>query len=286
MPEWFNSMLWAAGLFVCTLILVRLMGKGQAARLTYFDLVNAMVIGFMAAALALHMIPNVVGGFIALAIWTLLPLAIRFLSIKYKVIRDLYQGKETVLVNHGKVLEDKLMEVRLTPEDLLSQLRKKNVFSFADVEFAVLEPSGEVSVLLKKEQQPATPKTLGINVANESVPQTVIMDGEIIDEHLTALGFHRGWLQTELKKAGVALENVFIAQVDAAGQLYLDTFDDAMQVPKPQTKELIWATLRKAQADFELYALGTKNNAAKRVYEKSAHTLADSIIALEPLLKR
>lgn len=286
MPEWLNILVRSIGLFFLTLLLVRLIGKRQTSRLTFFDLITGIVVGVMAAAISLNLVKDLANGLIALAVWTIFPMLIYVLAIKYKTVRDIVQGKETVLINHGKVLEDKLLEARLTPEDLLSQLRKKNVFNFADVEFAVLEPTGEVSALLKKDKQPATAKTLGINVGQENVPQTVMLDGIIMDEPLTAMGLNRHWLHTELEKVGVAPENVFIAQVDSVGQLYLDLFDDAIQVPKPKTKELAYAILKKCQADCELYALGTKQPDAKKMYGKSSKILSEAIQELEPLLKR
>lgn len=285
MPEWVNTLLRSAGLFFLALLLVRLIGKRLTARLTFFDLVTAIVIGVLAAAVSLNLV-GPVDGIAALAVWTVFPALIYLLAIKYKAVRDIVQGAETVLINHGKVLEDKLLEARLTPEDLLSQLRKKDVFNFADVEFAVLEPTGEVSALLKKDRQPATAKTLGLEVGRESVPQTVMLDGLIMDEPLTAMGLNRRWLHTELEKAGVAPENVFIAQVDSVGQLYLDLFDDSILPPKPKTKELAYATLKKCQADCEIYALGTKQPEAKRMYEKSSKILSEVVQELEPLLKR
>ncbi|NLI14465.1 DUF421 domain-containing protein [Pelotomaculum propionicicum] len=286
MPEWLNILLRTTGLFMLTLLLVRLIGKRQTSRLTFFDLVTGIAIGVIAAAISLNLAVNLTNGLIALVVWTGFPALIYLLSIKYKAVRDIVQGKETVLINHGKVLEDKLLEARFTPEDLLSQLRKKNVFNFADVEFAVLEPTGEVSALLKKDKQPLTPKTAGLNVGQESVPQTVMLDGTIMDEPLTAMGLNRRWLHTELEKAGVAPENVFIGQVDSVGQLYLDLFDDTIQVPKPKAKELAFATLKKCQADCELYALGTKQPEAKKMYGKSSKILSEVIQELEPLLKR
>ncbi|MCL6639181.1 MAG: DUF421 domain-containing protein [Firmicutes bacterium] len=286
MPEWLNVLLRSAGLFFLTLLLVRLIGKRQTSRLTFFDLVTGIAAGVIAAAISLNLAGNPVNGLIALAVWTLFPAAAYLLAIKSKAVRDIVMGRETVLVNHGKVLEDKLLEARFTPEDLLSQLRKKNVFNLADVEFAVLEPTGEVSALLKKDKQPVTATTLGVDAGRESVPQTVILDGIIMDEPLAAMGLNRGWLHTELEKAGVAPENVFIGQVDSAGQLYLDLFDDSIRVPKPKAKELAHATLKKCQADCELYALGAKEPAAKKMYGDSAGILAEVIQELEPLLKR
>jgi uncharacterized membrane protein YcaP (DUF421 family) len=197
MSEWLNILLRSAGLFALTLLLVRLIGKRLTSRLTFFDLVTGIAIGVIVAALSLNMVQNFAGGLVALAVWTVFPALLYLLAIKYKAVRDILQGKETVLINHGKVLEDKLLEARLTPEDLLGQLRKKNVFNFADVEFAVLEPDGELSALLKKEKQPATPKTLGLAVVRESVPQTVMLDGVVMDEPLAAMGLNRRWLKPE-----------------------------------------------------------------------------------------
>ncbi|NLJ77428.1 MAG: DUF421 domain-containing protein [Peptococcaceae bacterium] len=285
MPEWLSILARSAGLFILTLLLVRLVGKRQTSQLTFFDLVTAIVIGVIAAAISLNLVVPT-NGLIALVIWTGFPALIFLLALRYKAVRDIVQGKETVLINHGKVLEDKLLEARLTPEDLLGQLRKKDVFNFADVEFAVLEPTGEVSTLLKKDKQAVTPKTMGFNVARESVPQTVMLDGIIMDEPLTAMGLNRRWLHKELEKVGVAPENVFIAQVDSVGQLYLDLFDDSIQVPKPKTKELIYAVMKKCQADCELYALGTKQAVAKKMYTDSSQRLSEAIRDLEPLLLR
>jgi len=234
MPEWLNILLRSAGLFFLTLFLVRLIGKQQTSRLTFFDLVTAIVIAVIVAAISLNLITGLAGGLIALAVWTILPALIFLLSIKYKSVRDIVQGKEEVLINHGKVLEDKLMEARLTPEDLLSQLRKKDIFSFADVEFAVMEPTGEVSVLLKKDKQPLTANTAGTSVGPESVPQTVMMDGIMMDEPLTAMGLNRKWLHTELEKVGVAPENVFIGQVDSGSYTWTSlTMSYRCPGPKP-----------------------------------------------------
>lgn len=286
MPEWVNILLRSLLIFALAFALIRLMGKRQAAQLTFFDLVIGIAVGVIAAAISLNLIANMAHGIIALAVWTGLPILIYYLSLKYKVVRDVYKGKETVLINHGKVLEDKLLETRLSAEDLLSQLRKKNIFQFADVEFAILEPDGELSVLPQKAKQPLTPQTIGLTVAQESVPQTVILDGVIMDEPLSALGLNRGWLQNELKKTGVALENVFLAQVDSYSQLYLDLFDDAIQVPKPKVKELLYATLKSCQADCEMHGLSTKNSEAKAMYTQSALELEKAVQELEPLLKR
>lgn len=285
MTEWINILLLTLGLFILTLLLVRLIGKRQTSRMTLFDLTTAIVIGVMVALISLKLVKPI-SGLVALAVWVGASIGVYFLAIKLKWLRDIVQGKETILINHGKVLEDKLLEVRYTPEDLLGKLREKGAFKVADVEFAILEPNGEVSVMLKKQQQPLTANSVGLPVGAESIPQTVMLDGEILDEPLAAMGLNRQWLLTELEKSGVAKANVFVAQVDSAGQLYLDLFDDAIQVPQPKTKELIFATLKKCQSDCELYALATKQQTAKAMYQRSAQSLSGVINELLPLLKR
>ncbi|AEG60803.1 DUF421 domain-containing protein [Desulforamulus ruminis] len=286
MPDWLNILLRSIGFFALALLLVRLMGKRFTARGSLFDQMNIIVLGVIAASFSINPSLQVVHGLIALALWSLLPVISYYLSMKYKSVKDIVQGKETILINHGKILEDKLLEARFTPEDLLSQLRRKNVFKTADVEFAILEPTGELSVLLKKDRQPLTANSTGLKVASESVPQTVMLDGVMMDEPLTAMGLNRNWLHSELEKVGVAPENVFIAQVDSFGQLYLDLFDDALQSPQPKTKELTYATLKKCQADCELYALGTRQQEAKKMYAQCAGNLEEVLHSLEPLLKR
>lgn len=286
MPEVLNIVLRAIGFFFLTFLLVRLLGKRLSTQLTTFDQINLIVIGAIAAVTTINLNINPGYGVAALAMWVILPVSVYYLSLKSKTVRDIVQGKETILINNGKVLEDQLMRARFSPEDLLSQLRRKNAFKVADVEFAMLEPNGEVSVLLKKDKQPLTPGLSGLKVSQESVPQTVMLDGEILDEPLAAIGLNRNWLHTELEKLGVAPENVFIAQVDSLGQLYLDLFNDAIILPQPKTKELVFATLKKCQADCELYALGTKQPQAKTMYGENAKKLDMVIRNLEPLLKR
>lgn len=281
MIGWPEVVLRSAGLFVGLLVITRLVGSKP--KFSIFD-VTPLVIAAIAAACSTGLLPSAGHGAAAIITWAFLAGLTYYLAMKSKTAHDLVLGKETVLINHGKVLEDKLMEAKMSPEDLMSHLRRQNIFRFADVEFAVLEPTGTVSALLKKDQQSVTPSTLGMQTVNESVPQTVILDGNIMDDHLTAQGVNRQWLMTELEKAGAAPENVFIAQVDSLGQLYLDLFDDAVQTPEPKVRELTMAALKKCQADCELFALQTDDAKAKEMYCGCAEQLHCCVQELEPLL--
>src|SRR5690606_8530079 len=153
------------------------------------------------------------------------------ITLKSKVFRDFFEGKSIVFIQDGKIMEENLKKQGYSTDDLLEKLRQKDVFLASDVEFAVLEPDGKLNVLLKKENQPITAKDLGLKLAPKKEPQTVIMDGKVMYESLANLNLNIAWLETELEKMNVSLENVFLGQADTDGQLYVDLYDDSLKVP-------------------------------------------------------
>ncbi len=286
MPDWIMILIRSVVMFLLIITFLRFVGRKQTSQMTYSDFVVGITIGGMAALISLNVVTNLALGLVGLAVWVLLMVLANYLSLKSKWFHDLFRGRETVLIKHGKVMEDNLKEVQYTGEELLSQLRRKNVFNLADVEFAVLEGNGEVSVLMKSEQTPITPRHLEWSVASQAEPQTVILDGNIIDEGLRNQGLNRAWLKVELDKLGISPENVFIGQIDSSGDLYVDLFDDAIQIPKPTTKDLLFATIKKCEADLELYALATNDPTSRKMYQESAKELIEVVSELRIQLKR
>ncbi|MFS0558456.1 DUF421 domain-containing protein [Brevibacillus sp. 179-C9.3 HS] len=286
MPGWLDIMLRAIGAVAYLFILTKVIGKRQIKQLTYIEYIVGISIGSIAAFMATEMDGPIYHSLIAMGVFALFPVLMGWLSLKSKILRDFFEGKATVLIKEGKILEDNLKKERLTAEDLMEHLRVKNVFRVADVEFALMETSGEVSVLLKSESQPVTPKVLELTVAPSEENQIVIMDGIIMDEPLATAGLNRRWVRTELQKAGVALENVFLGQVDKGGELYLDLYDDKLMVPGAQAMKLAFATLKKCQADLELYALSTKNEQMKRTYQTDSVQLQQIIDQVKPFMIR
>ncbi|NQF16947.1 MULTISPECIES: DUF421 domain-containing protein [Brevibacillus] len=286
MPDWLIILLRSIGAVAYLFLLTKIIGKRQIKQLTYIEYIVGISIGSIAAFMATEMDGPVYHSLIGMGVFALFPYLMEWLSLKSKFLRDLFEGKSTVLIKEGKILEDNLKKERLTAEDLMEQLRIKNVFRVADVEFALMETSGEVSVLLKSESQPVTPKHLELTVAPSEENQVVIMDGMIMDEPLATAGLNRRWVRTELQKAGVALENVFLGQVDKGGDLYLDLYDDKLMVPGAQAMKLAFATLKKCQADLELYALNTKNEQMKRTYQTDSEQLQQIIDQVKPFMIR
>lgn len=285
-PFWAEVALRSLLTFAVMLMFTRLLGKRQITQLTYFEYITGITLGSLAAYAALEESIHWLYPLLAIAVWTLASLGAELLTLKSKTARNLIEGKGTVIIKDGKILEDNLHKERYTTDELLSQLRQKNVFRAADVEFAVLETTGNLSVLLKREHQPITPTRLGVEVPNVQEPQTVIMDGKLLDEPLATIGLNREWLHTELEKIGVTLDNVYLAQVDGYGQLYVDLYDDELQVPAPSSLALLWTNLKKIQADLELFALSTSNASAKGMYQNAAKSLQVQLAKLEPYLTR
>lgn len=241
--SWYGVVIKTIFTVLLLLAITRLLGKRQITQLSLFEYITGITLGSIAAYIPLEAEKTAwYLGALSLLVWVTMAIGIEYLQIKSKKIRDLLDGKETVLIKEGKILEDNLKKERITIDELVSQLRKQNVFRLADVEFAIMEPDGSVNVMVKKERQPITAKMLDISVAQEREPEIVVMDGNIQDESLFRLGKNRKWLNEELEKQGVAIENVFMAQVDSYGDLYLDLYDDQLQQPEAQDRPQLLAT--------------------------------------------
>lgn len=286
MQTWIQILLRSVAIFCLAFVLLRLMGKRNINKITPFRFVCYVVIAILSALISVNIVGNLAAGLIALGVWAVLPVILDFLALKSKWVHDFVSGKETVLIKHGKIMEENLMQTRLTGEELLRELRQKNAFNLADVEFAVMEDTGDISVYLKSDKKPVTAHDLEMKVAPQAEPQTVILDGNILDEPLASLGLNRGWLEIQLENMGVSLDNVFVGQVDSSGDLYIDLFDDAVKLPQPKVKEMLFANLEKIQADLTTFSLETKNEGAKAMYAQNAQKLEGLTEKLRPYLLR
>lgn len=285
MPEWIEVIIRTLFAVVVLFFLTKLLGKRQVSQLSFFEYITGITVGSLAAYISLDTDKLWHLGLIALVVWVACSLGIEYLQIKSKKARDFIDFKSTVLIKDGKIMEDHMKKERLTTDELLEELRKKDVFNISEVEFAIMESDGAINVLLKRENQPLTPKHLGITVAPEKESQAVIMDGKILDKPLDALNLSRSWLQGELEKLGLTEDNVFLGQVDSYGELTVDLYADNFQVPKLQDKPQLYALLKKCEADLELFSLSTDNEKAKKMYEQCSEQLQASLKLLKPLIQ-
>ena len=284
MPSWIDIIIRSFVFLTLLFFMTKILGKKQISELSFFEYVSGITIGSIAGEAITGLEKNMFQGMAAIIIFSLATLLVDILALKSKSFRDFIDGRGTVFIKDGKVLEENLKKEKYTIDELSALLRQKDIYRVADVEFAVLEPRGTISALLKKENRPLTPKDLQMKVPAEKEPQTVIMDGSILDEALRSAGKSKGWLETELEKLELTLDNVFIGQVDSYGELTVDIYDDKLQVPQPTQRPLLLATLKKTQADLEIFSLETQNEKAKAMYEKNAKLVQETIDKLTPYL--
>jgi len=205
----------AIGAFLGVVLITRLIGKSEIKQLTISDYVNGIVIGSIAATLVTDLKTNpwyYVVGLLAFAGMTIL---VQYLGLKYRPARKLVGDEPTIVIHNGKILEQNMAVMRYNMDDLAMQLREKGAFNIADVEFAVVEPDGELSVLFKSQKQPLTPEDLGIPTKYEGIPSELVIDGEIIHQNLKQNNLEEEWLLRELEKQGItSLQEVGYASLD------------------------------------------------------------------------
>ncbi|WP_047982183.1 DUF421 domain-containing protein [Ornithinibacillus contaminans] len=285
MPDWIQIVLRSFTLLVILFLFTKWLGTKQLSQLNIFEYISGVVLGGVVAIHVSTLDSPIYYALLAMFIWFIIPYLVELLSLKSKAFRNFAQGKSRVLIQNGKIMEDNLKKEHFSTDDLLESLRDKNIFKVADVEFAVLEPTGKLSVLPKKDYRPVTPKDLGLKLAPDKEPQTVIMDGRPLLEPLANLSLNPTWLDTELEKMNIQIENVFLGQVDSDGQLTVDLYDDKLAVASPTQKPLLLATMKKCQADLELFALATDNSDSKQLYERNSQRLKRAIDRVAPYLQ-
>lgn len=203
----------ARSLFSATVlfILTKAMGKKQISQLTLFDYVVGISIGSIAASISIDRRIVFSEGIISMVTWGIIPLLLSFISVHSIWGRRLLDGTPTILIQHGKIIEKNLRKAKLTINDLLEELRIKDVFNIADVEFALFETNGKISVLKQSDS-----KAQGL-CAN------IIIDGKIMKNNLELINKNELWLMNELKKQSVFnVEEVLLACYDMNGCLNID----------------------------------------------------------------
>lgn len=286
MPEYVVILVRSLASFSIIFILARILGKSQISQLTFFDYVIGITIGNMAAAVAIDSSVEFINGIIGLLVYTALSLILAFGAIKSYRFRKIVEGSPTILIKEGRVLEKNLLKCKLTYNDLMAGLREKDAFKLSEVELAVLETDGQLSVMKKAEYAPLTPKDMNMTVEEEHRPSLIIVDGKIMEKRLNYLGYTKEWMLGEVMKKGAnSIEDVFLAQIDSQGNVYVDLFDDNIKTQQIKQKPLLAAQLRKIQANLESFAIETNDKAAKRMYYNQSKELQHLIQQINPYLK-
>jgi len=226
-----NSILRATFAYLLLLVVARFMGRKSLAQMTFFDFAIIITLGSVTASLAMG--PQTTPLTAAIVLITLGTLAIitGYLSIKSLWIRKLANSEPITAIENGRIVDKNLKKVRISMNELTSLLRKKNVFNYADVEFAIIENDGQLSVLPKSQKAPLTPSDLKISTSYTGLTKDLIIDGKVLEENLKSIKLDEKWLKTGLFNQGISdIKQVFYAGLDSGGNLYIS-------LKQPNTEE-------------------------------------------------
>lgn len=225
MPELILILLRSIAAFLVLFLMARIMGKKQISQLTFFDYCVGITIGSIAATMSVDQNVKALNGLMSLFVWGLFPIILAYLGMKSNTFSNITDGKATILIENGEILEKNMKKNLLNINELILLLREKDVFKVADVEMAVLETNGKLSVLLKSNKQPVNANMLGIQVQREHGPSILIMDGKTMNKTMEKLGYTEEWLRNEIQQQGASkISDVFLAQIDTSGQIYVDLY--------------------------------------------------------------
>lgn len=217
--------------FVTLLIFARVLGKQQVCQLTSFEYILGITIGSIAATLTTDLSSRAWAHWVGLATWTGAVWLVQWITLRSRAIAKYFNGEPVILIMNGQIMEDNLKKMRHTADDLLMQLRHEKIFDLGVVEFAVLETTGKLSVLMKSQYAPVTPHDLNIPTKYQGVTTELIYDGVVITDNLTRVNLDRTWLDQQLKSLNIKSPGeVFLALLNTEGKLYVDLYRDHLKV--------------------------------------------------------
>ncbi|MDZ5713410.1 DUF421 domain-containing protein [Jeotgalibacillus haloalkalitolerans] len=225
MSDWLmvivRGLLMVMVLFVCT----KLLGKKQISQLSFFEYVTGITIGSIGAEVITGLDRQFLHGVLGIVSFISIPLIIDYISLKSKKVRDLVEGEGTVFIQQGKIIEKNLKKERYSTDELMELLRRKDVFSISDVNFAILEASGELNVMLKKAKMPVVQEDIKEKFQDGKPPESIIMDGKPVEKALQSIGRDVNWLREQMERKGVSVADVFLAQINTDGTIFMDLYD-------------------------------------------------------------
>ncbi|KWX69454.1 hypothetical protein AMQ84_31205 [Paenibacillus riograndensis] len=215
------------------LLIPRILGKQTLSNMTSNDFVISITLGSLAANLAFNVSLKFTYLVLSIVVITATSFLLSFIALKSRRLRSWISGSPTVLIEEGKIMEANMRKIRYTMDSLDQALRKKEIFNVEEVDYAVLEDNGQVSVLKKEAYQSVTKQDLGLVLKPQAFPVELIMDGKLVEDNLKQHGLTREWLEKELdkKQKGKTLADVFYAVKGTQQQLVFDFYEDGLQQP-------------------------------------------------------
>ena len=207
-------------LYVIVLVVMRLMGKREIGQLQPFELAIAIMIADLASVPMSEVGIPIINGIIPILSLLVMHLIISFVNLKSIKMRQLICGKPSILIYRGKINEKVLIKERFTINELQERLRANNINNLADVEYAILETSGQVSIIQKPNKRTTIPEDFNIMPEYEGISYDLVVDGKIMNDNLKILNKTYEWLKKEVNKLNIEPEEALLVTVNAKGDIF------------------------------------------------------------------
>ena len=216
----FNLFLRTLVMYVTLIAGVRLLGKRQIGQLEPSELVVAMLVADLAAIPLQEEAVSLLSGLIPMATVLLLEFGVSMLCLRSVRLRRLLCGKPVILISNGEVLQENLRRTRITMDELTGMLREKDMLELEEVQYAILETNGNLSVFPFPASQPPSARASGIRVKRQFLPVTVIADGWLYRENLALAGKDEAWLNEVLQQKNATVRETWLLTVDAGDHIF------------------------------------------------------------------
>lgn len=212
-------------LYILVLLTMRLMGKREIGQLQPFELAIAIMIADLASVPMSDTGIPIFNGIIPIIGLLIMQMLISFINMRSIWIRRVISGKPTILIYRGKIDEKALKKEKITLNELQERLRQNSTFSLGDVEYAILETSGQLTVIQKPEKRTVIPEDLKITPEYEGLPYDLVLDGRVMLDNLKVLGKDYNWLKKQVEKFKMKPEEALIVTYDGKGQIFCQKKD-------------------------------------------------------------
>ena len=207
-------------LYIIVLVVMRLMGKREIGQLQPFELAISIMIADLASVPMTESGIPIGNGIVPILGLLLMDIIISVINLKSMKIREIICGKPSILIYRGRIDEKVLKKERLTINELQEKLRSKDIVNIGDVEYAILETSGDVAIIQKPNKRNVTTEDLKLDVEYEGIPYDLVIDGKIMYDNIRKIGKDYNWLKKEVNKFKINPEQALIVTVDGKGQIY------------------------------------------------------------------
>lgn len=209
-------------LYLVVLFTIRIMGKSELSKMSPFQLVVIFMIAELAAIPIESPSVSLINGAVGIFALMFLQVLISMISIKSETFKNFINGKPSVLIEKGEINQKELKALRISLNDLMEQLRIGNAPSLSEVEYAVMESNGELSIILKADKKPLTPGDMSLAKEQEAMPLILVSDGVLYKQNLLSLGWDEAYLKTQMAALKLtSYKEIFFAFCDEQKKLHI-----------------------------------------------------------------